>query len=335
MRKIKEIIIEQLYETGIHKAGVTTADDLTEEKKLAEILIEEGLIENKSGTSVNNINSFYSPLAFMPEGRSIIMTALSYYEEEVRKNISEEPAGEIALYTRRNNYKFLRKKLEKVSKFIKKNFNGNCKIFVNGPLAEKPLAKRAALGHYGKNGIIYVENYGSRIVLGGIITDLLLPHDIPSEKDICRDCSLCMKLCPAGAIIKPYILNRKKCIQYLSQHIDAEIPEDYLNLWGMRLYGCSTCQDVCPLNKKLKSPSSLSPYGVIGPEVPLIHLLNMNEEEFKEKYRDNQISAKWVDFEAIKRNALIALINSGYPSTEEVLKKFTRDIKTFRSEKLQ
>ncbi len=323
-KKIKEIIINKLYETGIHKAGVTAAQDLTKEKKLAEILIKDSFIENKSGISVK-INSFYSPPAFMPEGRSIIMTALSYYEETTESNISEEPTGKIALYTQRNNYKFLRKKLEKISKFIKKNFNGTCKIFVNGPLAEKPLATRAAIGHYGKNGIIYAENYGSRIVLGGVITDLPLPPDSPSEKDICKKCGLCMKLCPTGAIVKPYTLDRNRCIQYLSQHIDVEIPQDYRNLWGARLYGCSTCQDVCPLNKNLSPPSSLSPYGVIGPEVPLIQLLNMSEEEFKEKYRDNQISAKWVDFDAIKRNALISLINSGSYLSTEVIKKFTKD----------
>jgi len=48
-------------------------------------------------------------------------------------------------------------------------------------------------------------------------------------------------------------------------------------------------------------------------------------KEFREKYRDNQISASWVDFNAIRRNALLALANSGDNRALPVLRKALND----------
>lgn len=306
MNQITKTIKDYSLTLGINKIGITTAENLYEAEEKAKFFIEKGLIPQKSGWSRNNISSFYSPSSFMPGARSVIMAALCYYEE---KKSPEKLSGKIAMYTWRNNYKFLRKKLEKLGKFLKKNYEANCRVFVNSSLSEKPLAKRAGLGNYGKNTIFYTDTYGSRTVLGGLVTDMALTPNIPEKKDICMECNLCMTACPTGAIIEPYVLDSTRCFQYLGQHIHEEIPVKWRKLWGNRLYGCSTCQDVCPLNKKVIPVKELSPYGVMGPGMPLLPLLEMEEKEFREKYRGNQVSAKWVDFNAIRRNAVISIGN--------------------------
>ncbi|HPZ10292.1 MAG TPA: tRNA epoxyqueuosine(34) reductase QueG [Candidatus Eremiobacteraeota bacterium] len=321
---LADIIKKEAYNSGIHLTGITTADDLSEETLRIQYCLKEDLIPVRTGLNEKKIKKFCSPSIFMPGAKSIIMTALCYYEEE-KEILYDEPVGEIAPYTWRNNYKFLRKKLQKLVKFIKTYSSGNFKVFVNGPLAEKPLAVRAGIGFYGKNGIIYTHNYGSKVVLGGIITDIELPPDKSEKTDKCNTCNLCMRHCPTGAIIKPYIINRKKCIQYLSQTIHEVIPENYRKLWENRLYGCSTCQDICPQNKKVIPLRDLSPYGITGSTIPVIPLLKLTEKEFREKYRDNQISASWVDFNAIRRNALLALANSGDNRALPVLRKALND----------
>jgi epoxyqueuosine reductase len=317
-----ETIKKEAYNLGIHKIGITGAEDLKEEAQRIKLFLKEGYIPESSGWTEEKIDSFCSPPFLMPQGESIIMTALCYYEEDHYD--CPEPAGEIALYTRRNNYKFLRKKMEKLVKFIKKYSEGNFKIFVNGPLAEKPLAVRAGIGYYGKNSIIYTQEYGSRIVLGGIITDIKLPSDKPLEQN-CGSCSLCIENCPSGAIIKPYVIDRKKCFQYLCGKIDEIIPENYRKLWGKRLYGCSTCQDICPKNQKVRPVTELSPYGVIGSKIPLIAFMKLSEEDFRKNYRGNQISANFVDFNALRRNALLAITNFNDPKFIHLLNKATHD----------
>ncbi len=306
METICERIKKEAYNLGI-KAGITTAEDLSEEKEKIKTFLKEGYIQEDERWNEEKIDSFCSPVSFMPEGKSIIMTALCYYEEY--NQIPSEPYGEIALYTVRNNYKFLRKKLQKIVKVIKTYTNGNFKIFVNGPLAEKPLAVRAGIGFYGKNSVVYTEEYGSRIILGGIITDIELPADKPSEQNKCASCNICMENCPAGAIIKPYIIDRKRCFQYISGRKKEIIPEYYKKLWGRRLYGCSTCQDLCPQNKTIIPVKEVSPWGFIGFKIPLLPFLKLSEEEFRHIYKGNQISAGFVDFDALRRNAFLVMDN--------------------------
>jgi len=290
------------------KAGITTTCDLPEEKGKIKTFLKEGYIPEDGGWNEEKIDSFCSPASFMQEGKSIIMAALCYYEEDNMP--SDEPYGEIALYTVRNNYKFLRKKLQKLVKFINAYVPGKFKIFVNGPLAEKPLAVRSGIGFYGKNSLVYTEEYGSRIVIGGIITDLELSPDKPSVQNICTYCNMCVENCPAGAIVKPYIIDRKRCFQYISGRQNEIIPEHYKKLWGKRLYGCSTCQDLCPQNKKVIPVKEVSPYGFIGFKIPLVPFLNLSEEEFRHIYKGNQISAGFVDFDALRRNAFIVMDNA-------------------------
>lgn len=306
METICDKIKKEAYNLGI-KTGITTAEDLSEEKVKIKTFFKEGYIPEDGQWTEEKIDFISSPTSFMPGGRSIIMAALCYYEEEDIPLY--EPYGEIALYTRRNNYKFLRKKLQKLVKFIKTYTHGNFKIFVNGPLAEKPLSVRAGIGFYGKNSIVYTEEYGSRIVLGGIITDVELPADKPSVQNKCISCNMCLENCPSGAIIKPYVIDRKRCFQYISGRKNEIIPEHYKKLWGKRLYGCSTCQDVCPQNKKVIPVKDLSPYGFIGSKIPLVPFLNLSEEEFRHIYKGNQISAGFVDFDALRRNALLVMDN--------------------------
>jgi epoxyqueuosine reductase len=81
--------------------------------------------------------------------------------------------------------------------------------------------------------------------------------------------------------------------------------------WGNRLYGCTTCQEVCPQNRKVKPKKYKPEYGYIGSKIPLIPLLQITEEEFQNYFAYNQIAMR--PKEAIKRNAALALGNIGDP----------------------
>jgi epoxyqueuosine reductase len=88
-------------------------------------------------------------------------------------------------------------------------------------------------------------------------------------------------------------------------------PEEIRKLWGDRLYGCTTCQDACPYNKKARPRENVPEHGRVGPSLPLMPILLMSEEEFRKRYSGNQMAESWVSFGAIQRNAAVALGNIG------------------------
>ena len=66
-----------------------------------------------------------------------------------------------------------------------------------------PLAIKAGLGEYGRHGLLITREYGPRVRLGKVFTDMPLAHDRPVRfgvKETCDICRACTNGCPAKAI---------------------------------------------------------------------------------------------------------------------------------------
>jgi len=87
------------------------------------------------------------------------------------------------------------------------------------------------------------------------------------------------------------------------------VPFAFREKWEDRLYGCTTCQEVCPQNRKVIPKKYKPEYGYIGTRIPLIPLLQITEGEFQNYFAYNQIAMR--PKEAIKRNSVLALGNIG------------------------
>jgi epoxyqueuosine reductase QueG len=68
-----------------------------------------------------------------------------------------------------------------------------------GHLSHKHVACAAGLGWIGRNNLLVNEQFGSRIRLVTILTEIPLVVSPPSERD-CGSCLSCLSVCPAGAI---------------------------------------------------------------------------------------------------------------------------------------
>ncbi len=314
-------IKECAKELGI-EIRFTSAEPFKKEAILIKKQRESGLFLNDKYWSERDINKFCNPSSILPGAKSIIGSFLFYLTpEEINPSTPGKPYGLVARYTQRNYYKELKKRLKKLAGILKKRFGAKVAVYSCGPIAEKPIAQRSGIGYYGKHSIIINPLYGSWIVLGEIITDLELAPDEELNID-CGKCQKCIDACPTGAIIEPYLIDRKRCIQSLTNHLDI-IPWDIARVWSNRFYGCTTCQEVCPINKNIKPALPKTDIGIVGSYLPLTEILQMDEKAYRIKYKDNQISARWINFEAIKRNALIALGNIRDSKTIDLIKKFT------------
>jgi len=302
---------------GLDVVRVTSAEPFSDAARRIKEQIQRGL---RPKWDVETIDAYCDPRSVLPSARSIIVVAECYLTSEpLDLSVPGDPHGRIARYTWRNYYYDVKVKLKKVATFLKKKTRENIQFrcYSNGPLAEKPMAQRAGLGWYGKNGIILTRHYGSWVVLGALITNIELEEDEPLEES-CGNCQACVNACPTKAIIEPYVLNMPKCLQYIT-HNQQVMPTCIREIWGNRLYGCMTCQDVCPLNRLVKPKNRKPKYGYVGPSLLLIPILQMTEKEYRKHFHKNQIGEWWVSFGAIQRNAAVALGNIGDPSAIPVL----------------
>jgi len=241
----------------------------------------------------------------LENSRSIIVIGVSY--NTGRGDLNTYPRGSLSRVSFGEDYhEVVMDKLEELAGAIGERLDFQYKAFVDtGPLIDRELAYLSGIGYYGKNCSIINDTYGSFIALGYLITDLEIENNRPVESK-CGECSLCLDACPTKALEEEYRLNPKKCISYLTQVKD--IPEDLREKMGTKIYGCDTCQLVCPKNKGVKKSEEVrfNPIKTRG-YVDILELFNMTNRDFKNKYGD--MSGSWKGKNILKRNGIIALRN--------------------------
>src|SRR5208283_3805686 len=188
---------------------------------------------------------------------------------------------------------------------------------------ERVFAKYAGVGWIGKNTCIINQKKGSWLFLGVILTSLELEPDLPAP-DRCGTCTRCIDACPTDAIIAPYQLDANKCISYLTIEKRGSIPEKLRAGLGHQLFGCDICQDVCPWNRK--APATTAPEfqprpGLVNPA--LDWLAEMSDEEFRTTFRGSPI--RRTKRPGLRRNAAIAMGNSGNPEFLPIIEKLATD----------
>jgi epoxyqueuosine reductase len=203
-----------------------------------------------------------------------------------------------------------------------------------GVLSDRAVAVRAGIGSSGKNCAVITPEFGSWVFLGELITNLPLPPDQALATDLCGNCTRCIDACPTGALqdrgqAGGGVLNAQRCLSFITQ-MKGEVPAYYQHKLGNRLYGCDTCQLVCPYNKEASTLRSVLQEDVLpDPElaVPLLlPILSLSNRAFKETF--GQTSAGWRGRGVIQRNAIIALGNyreqRAVPHLRELVRKDPR-----------
>lgn len=196
------------------------------------------------------------------------------------------------------NLSTLREYSDKKETSLVSNFNGiqhdggnssfdfKYRVFADSfPIYEKGYALSALGGTFGKNNL-YQSFLGSKVVLGGLITNLsidilrlLLEHihaensllytdiykkhrayhvykkrhallDKQYSQNLCSKCTACFNSCPTGALQPGKSFNATKCISYLTIEAKGFIPDFLQSKMQNWLFGCDVCQDSCPFNAK-------------------------------------------------------------------------------------
>ena len=110
-----------------------------------------------------------------------------------------------------------------------------------------PYAIESGLGELGRHGLLITKEFGPRIRLGTVTTNLALVPDKPISfgvAEFCESCNICIKECEGDAIpmeksnvrgFEKYKVDPYKCGPHFGE-----------------TDGCSVCMKVCVFNKKSK-----------------------------------------------------------------------------------
>ncbi|MCS4487134.1 tRNA epoxyqueuosine(34) reductase QueG [Staphylococcus americanisciuri] len=303
--QLKSDIIAYAHTIGIDSIGFTTADPFDE---LKQKLIDYHANGYASGFEPTDIEMRTNPKLSMSSARSIIAIAVGYPNRlpNVPKSKRGERRGIFARASWGQDYhSIMRKRLEALGEYIKSRVPEveMMSMVDTGVLSDRAVAERAGLGYTGRNGFVINPDLGTWTYLGEMLVSIPFPPDDPIM-DSCGSCTICVERCPTGALVGDGQLNSQKCVSFLTQ-TKGYMPDQYRYKIGNRLYGCDTCQQVCPKNRGINTQHDDI---VLEPEIlkpRLIPLLQMSNKAFKETY--GHLAGAWRGKKPIQRNAILAL----------------------------
>jgi epoxyqueuosine reductase len=329
INQFQEKLIEYAASIGIDKIGFTSASPFHELKNR---LIRQQELGFSSGFEEPDIEKRSHPNLLLSNAESIISIAIAY-PAKMKVAPSSKVGARRGIFARASwgldYHTVLREKLAQLELFILTHIpDARLRSMVDtGELSDRAVAERAGIGWSAKNCAIITPEFGSYVYLGEMITSIPFA---PSEQmeEQCGDCTLCLDICPTGALIEGGQLNAQRCIAFITQ-TKTMVPDEFRAKIGNRIYGCDTCQTICPKNKgkaNLHQESFKPDPELVKPL--LLPLLSMTNRTFKETY--GHMSGAWRGKNPIQRNAIIALAHfkevSAVPTLIELMENDARPV---------
>jgi epoxyqueuosine reductase len=315
--KCKQEIIARAKELGFDLVSFTTGAPFPETQSILEERIAAGLFTGLPWFNAERARVAGDPANLMPGVRTIVSLGISYLNTDpILPSSPGVPRGRVARYAWGVDYhQVFKEKLAALHAYVEEMLGRPLEartLADTARIVDKAVAQRAGMGWYGKNTNLLNREYGSWLLLGELLLDIDLPPDEP-VKTHCGSCTRCMPACPTGAIIAPGVLDCNRCISYLTIEERGPIPIDMRPHIGDWIFGCDICQEVCPVNRKASTPEhpEFRPAAGIGASPDLLELLDITEDEFRERFRKSPVKrAKWA---GLRRNVAVALGNIGDP----------------------
>ena len=305
------LIRQYSSELGFEYCGIARAERLDEDARRLETWLSKGM-HGSMKYMENHFELRVDPSRLVPGARSVITLLLNYFPSEKQ---NESSAYRVSKYAYGNDYhNVIRNKLKTFLQLIRENIGEvSGRGFVDSaPVLERSWAQKSGAGWIGKSGNLITKQAGSYFFIATLITDLELEYDDPFAKDYCGSCTRCIDACPTEAIQADRIVDGSKCISYYTIELkEMLIPDEMQGKFGNWMFGCDTCQDVCPWNR-FASPTKEEGFA------PIAGVLNfssqdweeLTEESFKKIFNNSPL--KRSKYDGIKRNLkFLSMVSDG------------------------
>lgn len=218
---------------------------------------------------------------FMPSVKSIVVM--------IHKELSgcESPSSTIAMNGRLDLNSFQRSCCYRLARFIEDRFGGKvASMPYSSPMelpqerlgladfSQRHAALAAGLGTLGRHNLLLHPRFGTRVAITSLLTNLDIPADAMIKENLCINCDLCVKNCPAHALDEAGKTDVPKCVANSQPYgmrtnivfwkkFAASSPEEQKEMIGSEefrrigqahsigmQYYCFNCMQVCPVGKK-------------------------------------------------------------------------------------
>ncbi|MEO7924418.1 MAG: tRNA epoxyqueuosine(34) reductase QueG [Chitinophagaceae bacterium] len=285
---------------GFDHCGIARSQKLDDDAARLENWLNKGL-HGSMGYMEKFFDLRIDPAKLVPGARSVITLLKNYYPAE------QQTPGKpkIAKYAYGKDYhEVIRDQLNVLLERVREQIGDiNGRGFVDSaPVLERTWAEKSGLGWIGKNGNLINKQTGSFYFIATLITDLELLYDDPFAKDFCGTCTKCIDACPTDAILPGKVVDGSRCISYFTIELkDMILPTEMKGKFENWLFGCDTCQDVCPWNRfsQPHQEPAFSPIpGVL--DLSTREWEAMSEESFRKIFKDSPL--RRTKFSGIQRN---------------------------------
>jgi epoxyqueuosine reductase len=293
-------------ELGFDFCGIARAVRLDEDARRLEAWLNKGM-QGSMAYMERHFEERIEPARLVPGAKSVITLLLNHYPEKTQR----PDAPKIARYAYGRDYHdIIRAKLNTMLEQLRGSVGEiQGRGFVDSaPVLERTWAQRSGLGWVGRNGNLINRRIGSYFFIATLITDMELTYDDPYAKDYCGSCRKCIDACPTEAILPGKVIDGSRCISHYTIELkDKIIPAEMQGRFDNWMFGCDTCQEVCPWNR-FASPTHEPGFK------PLPAILDLStsdwemltEDRFREIFRHSPL--KRAKYEGIRRN--IAFLKS-------------------------
>ncbi|MFC1864699.1 hypothetical protein ACFLYG_02595 [Chloroflexota bacterium] len=151
---------------------------------------------------------------------------------------------------------------------------------LRGDFSHKHAAVQAGLGWLGTSTLLLTPQFGPRVRLVSVISNVPLKADPKIKEEVCRTCVACVKACPVKAIQENGEIDKLKCLRqcmpygygglyrFIREFMATESEENRRELLRqpkvMELhqfvragnYSCANCVKVCPVGKSAEKVST-------------------------------------------------------------------------------
>lgn len=298
--ELRRRVIEVGQAAGLDRVGVASAAAFTEVRDHMESRISEGM-SARLGFTFKDPGLATDVSQSLPWARRLVVGARSYLPEAGRAPIRSRH-GRIARFAVADPYAPLRAGLEEIAAVLRGNGHQAEVLVDDDRLVDRAAAVRAGVAWWGKSTMALTPGLGPWFVIGSVVTDAELAVDQEMIRD-CGTCDACLPACPTGALLRPGVLDARRCLAAIAQS-PGVIPREWRPAMEDRLYGCDECLDACPPGFRLLGDSQ-EERGSVELSWLLIAADTTLMDRFRHFYLPNRSPR------VLRRNALVAMGNDG------------------------
>ncbi len=244
----QNLVLTGASSAGFDDCGIADAFPVPVDRKQYEAYLAKGMNADM-GYLRDTTDQRFDPGLLLPGVHSVVVCVAAYNSPLPGYQARPADRAFISRYAWGQDYhRVVKERLVAMINMIEPVLGHSWLPFVDtGPVFEKAYAQKAGLGFIGKNTLLIHPIWGSFVFLGVILTDMhLRPTTSQRPQHACGSCTKCVDACPSGAL-KPFSLDATRCIG----HINNMYSGDLVGVdFHANLFGCDTCQDACPYNKK-------------------------------------------------------------------------------------